>query len=282
MSPNIKIRTRSGGGLSVPTKPINTEKSVADRLAKPLVVAVSLLTLAGCATRPGNPNGVPAAKRDPLAPINRQIYRFNSLLDSAVLKPLAKGYVKITPQPVRHSITNFFSNLTLPVTIANDLLQLKPLDAVRDTGRFLADSTVGIGGLFTPASSWGMPAHEETLGTTMARWGVPSGPYLVLPILGPSTLRSAVGSYFDSFASPLYGGTIRPAARNPLVLLQGVEVRAKYLSYDQMLEQAYDPYALIRNTFLENLDEEIRKNLPNYNPNQLPNYKKLLKGSGNR
>lgn len=251
-----------------------------DRTSKSILLAVSLLMLAGCVTRPGNPNDVSPAKRDPLAPINRQIYRFNSLLDSAVLKPLAKGYMKVTPRPVRQSVTNFFANLTLPVTIANDLLQLQPLNAVRDTGRFLADSTVGIGGLFTPASSWGMPAHEETLGTTMARWGIPSGPYLVLPILGPSTLRSAVGNYFDSFASPLYGGTIPPAERNPLVLLQGVEERAKYLSYDQMLEQAYDPYALIRNTFLENLDQRVRKNLPNYNPNQLPNYKKLLKGGG--
>ncbi len=243
-------------------------------------LVLSGLTLSGCATRPGNPSQVTPARRDPLAPINRQVYRFNSLLDAAVLRPLANGYVKVTPKPVRSGVSRFFSNLTLPVTILNDLLQLRPLAAVHDTGRFLANSTLGLGGLFDPASSWGMPPHHENLGITLARWGLPSGPYLVLPVLGPSTLRSALGGYPDYFASPLFTSGIRPATRNPLLLLRGVSTRAEFLRYDKLLQRAYDPYALMRSIYLQNLDRTVRKNLPGYNPNQLPDYQKLLQGNG--
>ena len=235
-----------------------------------MLIAAGLF--AGCATKPGNPAGVSGGKRDPLAPVNRQVYRFNHLLDSAVLKPVAKGYVKITPKPVQTSISNFFSNLGGPITIINDLLQLKPLDAVRDTGRFFANSTVGLAGFFDPASHWSMPAHSEDFGITLARWGVPSGPYLQIPLLGPSDVRDAFGLYVDHFGSAFYWTGWKPRTRNLIYALGAVQLRARFLNFDQMLAQSYDPYALMRDTYLQNRDQTVRKNLPDYNPDTLPDY----------
>lgn len=242
------------------------------------IVAVGLMAvvLSACATKPGNPGNVPPGKRDPLAPVNREIYRFNMLVDKAVMRPVAKGYTKVTPQPVQNSLTNFFANLRMPITVINDLLQLKPLDAARDTGRFLVNSTVGFGGLFDPASDWDMPAHSEDFGITLARWGVPSGPYLQIPFLGPSDVRDAVGMYSDYFGSTSYWTNWKPGTRNAIYALQAVTTRASYLNVDQMLEQAYDPYALMRSVYFQNRDQTIRQNLPNYNPNQTLDYEQML------
>ena len=240
-----------------------------------VLVAAGLL-LGGCVTKPGNPGNVPPQKRDPLAPANREVYRFNHLVDSAVLKPAAKGYVKITPKPVRTGIGNFFGNLEMPITVINDLLQLKPLDAVRDTGRFFANSTVGFAGFFDPASDWGMPPHSEDFGITLARWGVPSGPYLQIPLLGPSDVRDAFGLYVDHFGSAFYWSGWKPGTRNVIYAIGAIQLRAQFLNYDQLLEQAYDPYAFMRNAYFQNRDQTVRENLPNYNPNQLPNYEQML------
>lgn len=242
-----------------------------------LIVATSL---AGCATRPGNPGSVPPQKRDPLAPVNREIYRFNMLLDAAVMRPVAQGYVNITPQPVRSHISNFFSNLRLPVTVINDLLQLKPLDAVRDTGRFAVNSTLGFAGFFDPASEWSMPPHSEDFGITLARWGVPSGPYLQIPFLGPSDLRDAVGMYSDYFGSTSYWTGWKPRTRNVIYAMQAISARADFLNVDQMLDQSYDPYSLLRSIYFQNRDQTIRQNLPGYQPDQSLDYEKMLQESG--
>ncbi len=242
----------------------------------PVVAAI----LAGCATRPGNPDNVAPQKRDLLAPINREIYRFNRLLDVAVLRPIAKGYVRVTPQPVRSHLSDFLSNLRLPITVINDLLQLKPLDAVRDTGRFAVNSTLGFGGLFDPASEWGMSPHSEDFGITLARWGVPSGPYLQIPFLGPSDLRDAVGMYSDYFGSTTYWTGWKPRTRNTIYALQAVSVRASFLDTDQLLEQAYDPYALLRSIYFQHRDQTIRRNLPNYRPGRTLDYEQMLEQGG--
>lgn len=251
------------------------------RSAIPVLLSVIVMTimLAACATKPGNPGNVSPQKRDPLAPANREIYRFNMLLDKAVLRPIAKGYNKVTPQPVQNSISNFFSNLSLPVTVVNDLLQLKPLDAARDTGRFLVNSTIGIGGLFDPASHWDMPAHSEDFGITLARWGVPSGPYLQIPFLGPSDVRDALGMSVDYYGSASHWSGWSPATRNALYGLRAVQARASFLNVDQMLEQSYDPYAMMRSLYFQNRDQTIEKNLPNYNPSQTLDYEKMLQES---
>ncbi len=245
-----------------------------------LIIFWSLtMALAGCATKPGNPANVPPQKRDPLAPMNREIYRFNMLLDKAVLRPVAKGYADITPQPVQNSLSNFFANLRLPVTVINDLLQLRPLDAAKDTGRFLVNSTIGLGGFFDPASDWDMPPHSEDFGITLARWGIPSGPYLQLPFLGPSDVRDAIGKFPDYFGSTSYWSGWKPGTRNAVYAMQAITARAGYLNVDQMLEQSYDPYSLMRSIYFQNRDQTIRQNLPNYNPNQTLNYEQMLQDS---
>lgn len=237
-----------------------------------LAAMLCVSVLAGCASNPGNTTGVSAEKRDPLEPFNRQVHRFNMLVDKAVLRPAAKGYKQVTPKPVKNSISNFFSNLSMPVTILNDLLQLKPIVAVRDTGRFLVNSTVGLLGLFDPASKWNLPPHSEDFGITLARWGVASGPYLVLPLLGPSTLRDAFGLIPGYFASPYYWSGWSSRTRLGMQSLRAVQLRAQFLDLDKMLTQAYDPYALMRNTWLQHRAQTVRESLPGYNPDALPDY----------
>lgn len=245
-------------------------------LAFTLVLAAAYtLAIAGCATSPGNPDGVSAEKRDPLEPVNREVYRFNMLVDKAVLRPVAQGYEKVTPEPAQTGISNFFDNLELPITILNDLLQLKPLDAVRDTGRFFTNTTVGLLGFLDPASDWSMPAHSEGFGITLARWGVPSGPYLQIPFLGPSTVRDAFGLYVDHFGSAYYWSGWEPATRNAVTALGVIQLRAQFLDLDKMLTQSYDPYSKMRNAWMQHRDQTVRKNLPDYNPNELPDYYNL-------
>jgi phospholipid-binding lipoprotein MlaA len=242
------------------------------RTVAPPAIFILAITLAGCATQPGNPGGVAGSKRDPLQPVNRQIYRFNTILDKAVLRPVAKGYKTVTPKPVRTGISNFFGNLGMPVTIVNDLLQLKPLHAVRDTGRFLTNSTIGLAGFLDPASDFGLDPHSEDFGITLARYGVPSGPYIQIPLLGPSDVRDAAGLYVDHFGSAFYWTGWQPGTRNVIYLVGAIQLRAKFLYLDKMLAHAYDPYALERDGWLQNRAQTIRENLPNYNPNTLPNY----------
>ena len=147
--------------------------------------------LAGCATGPDRKPG------DPLEPMNRQIFKFNDALDRTIAQPVAKGYQKVTPQPIRQAISNFFSNLGDLGTAANNILQLKITDATEDVMRFVMNSTFGIGGLLDFATPAGLPKHHEDFGLTLGRWGVPAGPYLVLPLFGPSSVRDSTGYIVD-------------------------------------------------------------------------------------
>jgi phospholipid-binding lipoprotein MlaA len=139
---------------------------------------------------------------DPLEPVNRGIFWFNDKLDTALFEPLAKGYDYITPEPVQSGVKNFFRNLNYPIFLLSDLTQLKFDQAASDSGRFLINSTIGLLGLFDVASNFGLEYHPEDLGTALAYYGVPSGPYLVLPLLGPTNLRDFTGSIVDSLVSP--------------------------------------------------------------------------------
>ncbi len=138
---------------------------------------------------------------DPLESINRRIFWFNDKLDTYVLVPVAKGWDKITPNRVKHCLSNFFQNLRFPIVAGNDLLQAKPLPALSDVGRFLVNTTVGVAGFFDPATGWGLEQHNEDFGQTLGYWGVPPGPYLVLPFFGPSDPRDTVGLAADSFST---------------------------------------------------------------------------------
>jgi phospholipid-binding lipoprotein MlaA len=219
-----------------------------------ILVAVAVaLQFAGCATLP---SGTPDP-RDRFERANRSIYKFNSALDHAVVRPVARAYVKVTPRPVRRSVSNFLSNFEYPVTIVNDFLQGKGRDGFSDIARFGVNTVIGIGGLFDPASHWGLDKHDEDFGQTLGKWGVPSGPYLMLPLLGPSTVRDAPAKLVDRVATP-------DTYINDLTLTLGlgaakiVDTRAGLLNADQMIDSAYDPYAFVRNTWLQRREFKVR------------------------
>src|SRR5579872_891890 len=217
------------------------------RTARLTLLALTLVLLCGCATLPRD------AKRDPRDPwerMNRTTFKVNHALDKAIARPVAETYQKITPRLVRTGVSNFFDNLSYPVTVVSDLLQLKFKPFVQDTGRFLINSTAGIGGIFDPATSAGLPKNEEDLGLTLGHWGVKPGPYFVIPILGPSDVRDGVGRVGNIWLNPLHY-----VDNNYVVYsLAGVglvDLRYRLLPLDAQLDQAYDPYALMRNAYLD-------------------------------
>jgi phospholipid-binding lipoprotein MlaA len=210
------------------------------------------LTLGGCATLPsGKPDPADRFER-----VNRSVYSFNRAIDHAVLRPVARTYVKITPGPVRRSISNFLTNLDYPVTIVNDILQGKIHDGLSDVGRFGVNTVVGIGGLFDPASHWGLEKHDEDFGLTLAKWGVRSGPYLMLPILGPSTVRDAPGRLVDRFVSPTTYIN-NTGVQVGYFVIKGVNARAGLLDTDPVIDSAYDPYAFLRNAWLQRREFQV-------------------------
>src|SRR6185312_13486355 len=151
-------------------------------------LSLCALALAGCATVPPSERN----PRDPWQRVNRGTFKFNDAFDRAIATPVARSYVRVVPQVVRTGVTNFFNNVTYPVTIVNALLQgqLKPF--ARDTGRLVVNTTIGIGGLFDPASRMGLALEDRDFGQTLGKWGLPSGPFLVLPFLGPSDVRDGL------------------------------------------------------------------------------------------
>lgn len=202
--------------------------------------------LTGCAT-------LPSGERDPrdrFERTNRAIHRFNDALDRGVAKPVAKAYVKVTPAPVRTGFSNFFRNLASPTVIANDLLQLKVKEFATETARLVVNTTLGIGGLFDPASQFGLPAGNEDFGQTLGRWGVPAGPYVVLPFFGPSSVRDTFGLAADQFTDPKNYVKDDPT-RWGLTGLSLVDTRAELLAADDVLARSYDPYSFVRNAYLQ-------------------------------
>ena len=141
---------------------------------------------------------------DPIEPVNRGVFWFNDKFDVYLLEPVSRGYDTVMPQRVQDSVTNFFNNLRQPIDAANALLQAKMVQALSQTGRFLVNSTVGIAGFFDVASEIGLERKREDLGLTFAHWGLPPGPYIVLPFLGPSNLRDALGRGGDAFGNPVF------------------------------------------------------------------------------
>src|ERR1051326_3232981 len=164
---------------------------------------LSAVLLAGCASTP-NKSDSTSDSYDPLQRANRPFERFNDELDKRLFKPVSDGYVTIVPKPVRKSVTNFFSNVSYLNTVLNDFLQGKGKQGFSDAGRFLVNTTVGIGGLFDPASSLGMPVHEEDFGQTLGVWGKSPGTYLVLPVAGPSSTRDVPGSAVSAVTNLLF------------------------------------------------------------------------------
>lgn len=211
------------------------------------LVLLAVALLAGCAVAPPRTD-------DPLQTFNRKVYAFNDTVDKAALRPAAVVYRKVTNPPVRRSVNNFFSNIQLPVTVANDLLQAHPSDALGNTGRFLINLTLGVGGFFDPASKMGLPLQHTDFGITLARWGVPEGDFLMLPLLGPSTARDVWrfpvdGYLFDPMSIIArthyfsYGQYYLPQ------VMYVVSMRTQLIDAEGFLNTAYDPYAFLRDAY---------------------------------
>ncbi len=192
-----------------------------------------------------------APKADPLEGLNRATHAFNDAADRAVLKPVAEGYRKVTPDFVRLGVSNAFSNLGDVAVGLNNMLQGKPRDGGSDLGRFLVNSTLGVLGLFDIATPMGLEKHEEDFGQTLGRWGVGPGPYLVIPLMGPSTLRDAVGRGVDSQAGwAKQVEHVRTRAAGLGVEL--INVRASLLGAGETLDQAaLDKYQFLRDAYLQ-------------------------------
>jgi phospholipid-binding lipoprotein MlaA len=218
-------------------------QSGANRLAVIVMLAACLALVAGCATSQ-------AAKEanDPLQPMNRAFFAFNDGLDRHVVEPVSKVYVKVTPEKVRSSVTNFFENVGYVNVVLNQFLQGKVHQGIRDTLRFVFNSTIGVGGLFDVASSMDLPRHEEDFGQTLAVWGVGEGPYLVLPVFGPSSFRDAPGLAVGAVTSGLFY-VDNLAITIPLRVLEGVNTRTNLATAIKLQREALDPYVFTREAY---------------------------------
>jgi phospholipid-binding lipoprotein MlaA len=214
-------------------------------LIKTLAVVVLAFTLVGCASTPArNP-------RDPMENFNRSMFSFNDSVDAKVLKPVAEVYKKVLPNFAQVGVGNFFSNLGDVWTGANNLLQGKGADGVSDLMRFAMNSSFGIGGLIDVASSAGLPRHKEDFGQTLATWGVSSGPYLVLPLLGPSTVRDTLALPID-FKGDLWTYKRPIRWRNVGTVVRVVDQRAAVLDASNLIEEAaLDRYEFVRDAYLQ-------------------------------
>jgi phospholipid-binding lipoprotein MlaA len=246
------------------------------------LLALTCLSLFGCASLP------PHAKRDPRDPwerLNRTTFKVNTALDHAIARPIARTYEKITPRPVRNSVSNFVDNLFSPVTIVNDLLQLKFKPFAQDIGRLTLNTTVGIGGLFDPATTVGLPKNEEDLGQTFGHYGAGAGPYLVIPLLGPSDIRDGVGRIGDGFLSPL-SYVNNNYIRYGVYGLTLVDTRYRLLPQDKLLDEAYDPYTLLKNAYLQRRQYQVNdgklseKDTQKQEREQYDEEKRILEESG--
>lgn len=209
---------------------------------------IALLFLSGCAT---TPTGDEEIELDPWENANRGIYQFNEKVDKAILKPVAETYEKVTPKPVRRSVTNFFGNVAYLNVILNDLLQGKLKQGVADTTRFVYNSVFGIAGLFDVASHMGLPPNEEDFGQTLGVWGFGEGAYLVLPILGPNTVRDVPDLVVSTLVNPL-SYIDSTGARVGLTALDGVDTRARASgAFAFINEAALDPYIFTREAYLQ-------------------------------
>ena len=212
--------------------------------------------MAGCATTSSNP-----ADNDPYEKTNRSILTFNLESDKYLLKPIAQGYERYIPRPIRTGVNNFFSNLWEPMTIVNDLLQGKFAHAGRDTGRFVINSTLGLFGILDVATEMNLPKRKEDFGQTLGVWGVPSGPYLVLPFLGPSNLRDTAGLipqylYADAL---LYPDSPESYYASGARL---VDTRSLLLGADSILDVQPDKYLFLREAYRQQRLNQVHDGSP--------------------
>jgi phospholipid-binding lipoprotein MlaA len=231
-----------------------------------------LLLTAGCAA-------LPPGKRDPRDPwerMNRATYRFNDKFDRAIARPAARGYRAVTPRFVQTGVRNVYDNVDTTVVMLNDLLQGQFKSFASDTGRLLVNTTVGIGGLFDPATPLGLEKNDRDFGQTLGKWGVGSGPYLVIPFLGPCDVRDSFGKLADTYSTPRT--YIKNGYWNAGVwLLDKVDLRSRFLDSDHLIDEAFDPYVFLRNAYLQHRDFKVNGG---QSPSEEEQERKLLEEAG--
>jgi phospholipid-binding lipoprotein MlaA len=228
------------------------------RFARPLRLACGVLglALAGCATLPN------ASPEDPFEPWNRAMFQVHEVVDGHVIKPAVQVYVDVTPRLVQQGISNFFANLDDAISAVNDWLQWKLDKAGNDMGRVMINSSFGLGGIIDVASDLGIEKGNEDFGQTLGYWGVPQGPYLFIPVLGPTTVRDGTGLVARAYAHPI-GFVDDVATRNLLIALLFVDTRAQALTAENLVGQAaLDRYTFIRGAYLQRRDYLVRDGKP--------------------
>lgn len=210
------------------------------------LTVLAIVSLAGCAIAKPRTD-------DPLEKFNRGAYQFNTAVDEVAIRPVALVYRKVTNPPVRRSFSDFFTNIRTPVTVANDLLQARPKQALQSTARFLVNLTLGIGGFFDPASQLGLPIEDNDFGITLARWGAPEGDFLMLPLFGPSTARDMwrmpVDSYFFDPLSLYAANHHYNGLQYAPQAMYLITLRSRAIDAESFLQSAYDPYVFIRDAY---------------------------------
>jgi phospholipid-binding lipoprotein MlaA len=226
------------------------------RGARLALTAFLMLAVAGCASTPRDASA--RDPYDPFEPLNRQVWAFNQAADRALLRPIARGYDKVVPRPVKWSVANFFDNLGTPIWALNHLLQGNFADAGRQTGRFVLNSTLGLLGLWDPAGDNGLPRQPARFDQTFGKWGVPSGPFIMMPFLGPSSARGAAGMY-ARYQTDIVWNRLddERSIRDKLVVLEIVDTRRRLLPLDSTIERAADSYIFVREAYRQRAEFAI-------------------------
>lgn len=254
----MTVTPKTGSGPTAPRRRAGTV-----RLAATILLGLSLI---GCAARPDpdDPEAVAEFEQtnDPLEPLNRGMSFVNDGLDTLALRPAAEAYRIFIPPELRISVRNMLGNLRSPVILLNDVLQGETQRAGNTLGRFVLNTTLGVGGVFDVATGFGLPGHGEDFGQTLALWGMPEGPYLFLPIFGPSNPRDLLGTGVDAVSNPisyLTGGELLEAVTSTRIVLQALDTREGLIEpLDALRRGSLDPYAALRSAYRQRRAAEIR------------------------
>ena len=228
------------------------------------------LTIVGCAKAPEKSNlytteSVKISNSDPFEPVNRVVFSFNNIFDRLVLRPIAVVYRGIVPEFVRNRVTYSLNNLSMPITAVNNVLQGELSKAGISTSRFLINSTIGVLGFFDPAASLGFESENEDFGQTLTVWGVPSGPYLVLPFIGPSNPRDFTGFLSTSLLDPMYqigGGGTPNSLRTYRMATGAVDFRSQNIEvFDDLQNNSVDHYAAVRSFYSQSRESQAADNM---------------------
>jgi phospholipid-binding lipoprotein MlaA len=214
------------------------------RIVITLATIISIFLLPACVIKGTNPN-------DPYEPINRKIYKFNTAFDTVILKPPAKVYAAVVPPKIRAGVNNVYNNVNMLPTVANDLLQTDFNSTIKDAWRFIINTTIGIGGIFDPASTFSLPPHSNDLGLTFAKWGDKQSPYIVIPLLGPSTIRDGMGMMFDYALFTPYPYIHSDAWIYGILGLRYIDLRSQMFDTERLMADAIDKYTFMRDAYLQ-------------------------------